>query len=281
MILVTGATGTVGREVVAQLLAAGQRFRALTRDPSKARLDPKVELVSGDLARPETLPKALEGADHVFLLAAGPELGAQEQSLARAAKKAGVQHIVKLSVVGAGDPKPTTVASWHAAGEKAIQAEGIPWTFLRPTFFMSNAASWAGMVKGQGKVFGAYGDGKFAPIHPRDIAAVAVQALTSVGHEQKVYDLTGPQALSVAEQVRVLSEAAGRSIEYVPVPEAGARQGMEQAGLPPLLIQGLLEFAAWVRRGEAAGVTPSVEQVTGKKPLTFVDWAREHAGLFR
>jgi uncharacterized protein YbjT (DUF2867 family) len=105
--------------------------------------------------------------------------------------------------------------------------------------------------------------------------------LTSAGHAQKAYDLTGPQAMSTAEQVRLISAAAGRPIEYVPVSDEVARQGMAQAGMPPLLIQGLLEFAAWVRSGEAAEVSPTVEQVTGKKPLTFADWARENAALFR
>lgn len=281
MILVTGATGTVGREVVAQLVAAGEKVRALTRDPAKARFDARVEVARGDLTRPESLARPLEGVDRLFSLATGPELATQEQNLARAAKKAGVKRIVKLSVWGAGEPKAGTVAGWHTAGEKAIQAEGIPWTFVRPTFFMSNAANWAGTIKGQGKVFGAWGDGKFPPVHPRDIAAVAARALTGAGHEGKAYALTGPQALSMAEQCRILSEAAGRPVEYVSLPEEAARQGMAQAGLPPALIQGLLEYQAWVRRGEAAQVLPTVEQVTGRKPLTFADWARENAALFR
>ena len=216
MILVTGATGTVGREVVAQLLAAGEHVRALSRDPSRARFDGRVEVIAGDLKKPETLPAAVAGVDRVFSLAVGPQIGAQEGNLAQASNKAGVRRIVNISVLGAGEAGRGGVAEWHTAGEQAIQNSGVPWTVVRPGAFMSNALFWKGTIKGLGKVFSNYGDGKTTPIHPRDIAAVAVRALTSPGHEGKAYPLTGPQAISVAEQVRILSEAIGKPIEYVP-----------------------------------------------------------------
>jgi (4-alkanoyl-5-oxo-2,5-dihydrofuran-3-yl)methyl phosphate reductase len=280
MILVTGATGTVGREVVAQLLAAGQRVRALTRSPEQARFDARVEIVAGDLGKPETLASAVEGVERVFSLALGPQIGAQEASLAQAAKRAGARHVVKLSVLGAASEARSNVASWHEAGERAIQETGIAWTFVRPGGFMSNALWWSGTIRSQGKVFSNFGEGRLPYIHPRDIAAVAVCALTKPGHEGKAYDVTGPEALSVREYVQILADAVGKPIEYVPITDEVAREGMEKSGMPAYLIDALLPFASYVRNGRAEKLLPTVEQVTGKKPLTFAEWAREYAAAF-
>jgi (4-alkanoyl-5-oxo-2,5-dihydrofuran-3-yl)methyl phosphate reductase len=281
MIVVTGATGTVGSEVVKLLVAAGEKVRAITRDPSKARFDSKVEVVAGDLGKPETLEKAMAGADRVFALSGGPELGIHDLNVATAAKKAGARHAVKLSVLGAGGPARNQITEWHEAGEKAIRESGLAWTFVRPGGFMSNSLNWVGSVKGMGKVFAPYGDGKTSPIHPRDIAAVAVKALTSSGHEGKSYPLTGGEALSTAEQVRLLSEAVGKPIQYVATSDDAARDGMLKAGLPPALVDSLIVFAGIVRSGRAAEVLPTVEQVLGRKPLTFAEWAKENAAAFR
>ena len=281
MVLVTGATGTVGREVVAQLVAGGHAVRALVRDPGKARFDAKVQVVAGDLGKPETLARAVDGVGAVFSLGRGPEIPVHEANLARAAAKAGVGRIVKLSVAGAGQGSKNAVVAWHDAGEKAIQDSGVAWTFVRPGMFMSNALSWAPSVKGQGKVFLPYGDGKIAPIHPKDIAAVAVVALTAPGHAGKAYVLSGPEALSIAEQLQILSEAVGKPLQYVPISEGAARESMLGSGMPPVLADGLLAMAAAVRAGQAATVLPTVEQVAGRKPLTWRDWARENAVAFR
>ncbi len=281
MILVTGATGTVGREVVAQLLVAGEKVRALTRNPSKAQLDEQVELVAGDFNQPETLAKAVEGVESIFSLAFGPQLSIQEAGLAQAGKNAGARHIVKLSALRPGGEARSSIATWHLASERAIRNMGIAWTFVQPGAFMSNALNWRDSIKNQGKVYSNYGDGKVAYIHPRDIAAVAVRALTEPGHEGKAYPVTGSEALSVGEVVQLLSEAAGRPIEYIPITDDAAREGMQKAGLPPFLIDALLPYASFVRSGKGAETLPTVEQVTGRKPLTFADWAREHATDFR
>jgi (4-alkanoyl-5-oxo-2,5-dihydrofuran-3-yl)methyl phosphate reductase len=281
VILVTGATGTVGREVVAQLLVAGEKVRALTRNPSRAHLDEQVELVAGDFNQPETLAKAVEGVESIFSLAFGPQLAIQEASLAQAGQKAGAQHIVKLSALRPGGEARSTIATWHLASERAIQNMGIAWTFVQPGAFMSNALNWRDTIKSQGKVFSNYGDGKVAYIHPRDIAAVAVHALTEPGHEGKTYQVTGPEALSVGEVVQLLSEAVGKPIEYVPITDDATREGMQKAGLPAFLIDALLPYASFVRTGKGAEILPTVEEVIGRKPLTFADWAREHATDFR
>jgi uncharacterized protein YbjT (DUF2867 family) len=281
MILVTGAGGTVGREVVSLLLAAGKKVRAMTRNPGKARFDARVEVVAGDFEKTESLASATQGAERVFSLSTGPNLAAHEGALASAAKKAGVGHIVSLSVLGAGGGARSGVAAWHVDSEKAIQDSGVPWTFVRPGPFMSNALQWAQSVKSQGKVFSNYGDGKFPPIHPRDIAAVAVQALTQPGHAGKAYGITGSQAMGVGDMVRVLSEALGKPIQFVSIPDEAAREGMIKAGLPPVMVDALLPFGGYIRSGKAAEVQPTLEQVTGRPALTFIEWARENAAAFR
>jgi uncharacterized protein YbjT (DUF2867 family) len=281
MILVTGASGTVGSEVVKLLVAAGEKVRAMTRDPAKVKLDPKVEVVAGDFAKPESLDAAVAGADRVFSLSTGPELAAHDASLVRASAKAGARHLVKLSVLGAGGAAHNGITAWHNAGEQAIRESGLSWTFVRPCGFMSNALNWVGPVKALGKVFAPYADGKTAPVHPRDIAAVAAAALTAAGHEGKEYPLTGGEALSMAEQVKILSDAVGKPIQYIPVSDETAREGMLKAGTPEALVESLIALAAIVRSGGAAQVLPTVERVLGRKPLTFAEWAQENAAAFR
>ncbi len=280
MILVTGATGTVGREVVAQLLAAGQEVRAMTRDPSKVKLNGEVEVVKGDFNAPDSLASAVHGVERIFSLTFGPETGVHERHLAQAAKAAGARHIVKLSALGGDDETRNNIRKWHDEGEQAIRETGIALTVLRPTGFMSNALHWRPSIRAQRKVFSNYGDGKLPPVHPRDIAAVAVRALTTSGHDGKVYPLTGPEALKMSEQVKILADAIGQPLEYVPVSDEATRKGMENAGMPSFLIDALLPFAAFIRSGKAAQVFHTVEEVTGTPSLRFSDWARENAVAF-
>jgi uncharacterized protein YbjT (DUF2867 family) len=282
MILVTGATGMVGREVVKLLADAGQKVRALTRDPAKAKFDKAVEVVAGDLDQPASLDKAAAGADAVFILATGPKLPVHTANAVAAAKKAGAKRLVKLSVLGAGQPSGgRAIIEWHDAAEKAITDSGIPWTFVRPGSFMSNALQWVGPIKGQGKVFSAFGDGKFAPVHPRDIAAVAAAALTGKGHEGQAYPLTGGEAMSVGEQVKILSEAIGKPIQYVVITDEASRDAMLKNGMPANLVDSLVKLGGFIRSGGANTVLPTVEKVLGRKPLTFAEWARENAAAFK
>lgn len=281
MILVTGATGTVGREVVTQLLAAGQKVRAMTRNPAKAKLDARVDVVRGNFEDPASLENAVRGVDRVFSLTLGPQTGLHETNLARAATRADVRHIVKLSAMGGDGETKNEIRKWHDEGEQAIREAGILLTVLHPGAFMSNALHWRESIRATGKVFSNYGDGKLPPVHPRDVAAVAVRALTSEGHEGMSYAITGPEALSVGEQVKILANAVGKPIEYVPVSDEAIRSGMEKAGLPSPLINALLPFGEFIRSGKAARVFPTVEEVAGRQPFTFSDWARENAAAFR
>jgi uncharacterized protein YbjT (DUF2867 family) len=280
MILVTGATGTVGREVLGQLLAKGEKVRAMTRNPAKAGFDHGVEVVQGDFEAPPTLAAAVAGVERVYSLTFGPRTAVHEKNLAQAAKKAGVRHIVKLSAMGGDGETRNGIRRWHDEGAQAIRDTGMALTVLLPTGFMCNALHWRGSIRTQGKVFSNYGEGKLPSIHPRDIAAVAACALTCPGHEGAEYLLTGPEALSVREQVKILSDATGRELAYVPVTDEAARVGMEKAGMPGFLIETLLPFAAYIRDGKAGRVLGTVEEVTGRQGLRFEAWARENAGAF-
>lgn len=284
MILVTGATGTIGSEVVRQLNAAGQKVRALVRDPAKAEKikGPNVELTKGDLTQPETVRAALQGVDKLFLLFTGADLPTVEPKVVEEAKKAGgVKHIVYLSVMGADMEPGIALGRGHRTTEKAIEASGIPYTFLRPSGFMSNMFNNLQSIKAQGKFYGPWGDGKMGHIHPADIAAVAVKALTSSGHEGKAYVLTGAESINNGEQAKILGEAVGKPIEYIAVPPEAAADGMLKGGMPKAYVDMLIEFSGAVRAGYTAATTGDVEKVLGRKPKTFREWAKENAAAFK
>lgn len=284
-ILVTGATGTVGREVVRQLVAAGRRVRALVRDEATAAATlggPGVELAVGDLDRPDTLDAAVQGVERLYLLTPmAPRLRERDAAGVDAAKRAGVPRIVKHSNLGAEDAAASRLQQWHRAGEKLIEDSGLAWTFVRPSGFMSNALGWAGTIKSQGAVYGTGADGRLSVVDPRDIAAVAVAALTEPGHEGKAYDVTGPQALTNAEQVAIIAEAIGTPIRYVDLPEAAARQAMLDRGMPVEIVDGLLEFVADVRQGGGEQFSDAVQAVTGRPARTFAAWVADNASAFR
>ncbi|HLL56214.1 MAG TPA: SDR family oxidoreductase [Myxococcaceae bacterium] len=281
MILVTGGTGTVGSEVVKQLVAAGQKVRVLARNPAKAEKLQGVETVAADMMKPETLPPALKGVEKIFLLGTGPDLPQQEANVIDAAKQAGgIKHVVKLSVIGADFEPGIQLGRTHRESEKRLEASGLPWTHLRPSGFMTNDFGWMDSVKGQGAVYNPTADGKGGVIDPRDIAAVAVKALTGSGHEGKAYTLTGPEALSVPERVAALSKAVGRELKVIDVTVDQAAAGMSQSGMPQVLVEMLREYLNILRAGHGAVVTPDVQNLLGKA-RRYEDWARDNAGAFK
>jgi uncharacterized protein YbjT (DUF2867 family) len=282
MILVTGATGTVGSEVVEQLLALGERVRVLVRTPAKAaKFGAAVEIVQGDLEKPETLPAAFAGVDKVFLLSTGSDVARLEGHAIDAAKEAAVKHVVKLSAAGAEVDSVLRLGRWHRESEKHLEASGMTWTILRPGSFDTNALAWARSIQAQGLVFHVTGDGKSTPIHPRDIAAVAVAALTRPGHEGRIYALTGPEALSTPEQVQIISAALGKPLQCIEAPEAAARSGMMAEGVPQELVEGILELMAYLRAGHGATLTTTVAEVLGREPRTFAAWVNENLAAFQ
>jgi uncharacterized protein YbjT (DUF2867 family) len=283
MIFVTGATGTVGREVVKLLLDKDVPVRALTRDPAKAKIDPRAAVIAGDTSKPQTFAKSLRGVDALFTVVFGPSMAEEEAELARVAKEAGVKHIVKLSALGPGGAhgERSGIAELHLNAEKALAASGVAWSIVQPTAFMSNVLFQREPIARMGKLFSNYGDGKLPYIHPRDIAAVAVTALTLQGHEGKAYPVTGGEALGVADLAQILGDAIGRKIEYVPVTDEATAQTFRSHHMPEEIVNALLPFGAIVRSGRAAEVLPTVRTVLGREPLTFAEWSRENAGVFQ
>jgi (4-alkanoyl-5-oxo-2,5-dihydrofuran-3-yl)methyl phosphate reductase len=279
MILVVGATGTVGRPLVDQLLAMGHNVRVFTRDSAKvAYLGDRVERAVGDLEQPDTIAAAVTGVDRMFLLTLG--FGpAQDTNAVRAAKDAGVRHVVKLSTLEAANPT-LTVGRWHREREDIIRASGLTWTFLRPGMFMSNALQWTEMIE-RGGVYFPGGQGKVAPIDPYDVATVAALALTEPGHENQAYELTGPQLLSIGEMTQTLARVLDRPLRYVSVPSFAARIVLRRSGMDKRLVAALLEGAAALRAGKGAVLTDTFKHLVGRDPRTFEEWAREHASDFR
>ena len=234
MILVTGATGNIGSEVVRLLRQSGQRVRVLVRDPKKyGNVDDGIEVVSGDLSRPETLPPAFDGISKLFLMAPAHELPEVSGHVLRAAQQSPLRHVVLVSSSTVYIEPEVTLGRWHREAEDLIKASGLAYTMLRPGYFASNPRLWwAGSIRAQGAVYLQPSQARTAPIDPRDIAAVAVCALIESGHEGKTYRLIGPPPhLSAADQVQIISAALGRPLRVIEVTEAAAREGMLRADL--------------------------------------------------
>lgn len=282
MILITGGTGTVGGEIVSQLAATGTPFRAMVRSPQKAAALKLtgVQIVPGDLEKPETLPAALHGIDQVLLLSSpSPNQVTLEGNMIAAAKAAGVRHIVKLSAMTADPNSPSRFPRTHGQIEQSIRQSGLQWTFLRPTFFMQNLLGLAPMVK-TGTIFQPAGDSKAGFVDVADIAAVAVETLTEPGHEGKAYDITGPELLSYHEIARILSEVLHKPVKYQDIPPAAARQAMLGMGIPEYAVDGINELMDQMRTGAYAKLSDAVSQVGKKDPSRLSDFLRDNAETF-
>lgn len=278
MILVLGATGTVGTTTVRALQGAGAKVKIGARAPEKAKAL-GVDAVRFDWEDFGSYVPAFEGAEKLYLLTPGSDRahGYTMQAVA-AAKRAGVKHIVRLSVIGADSEPGIALGRQHRACEKEIAASGIAWTFLRPTYFMQNFVNYYGVNPKQGgAVYLAHGDAKASYVDARDLGEVGAKVLTSGGHEGKSYELTGPAALSDAEAVAILSSALGHPYTYAAVPPEAAAQAMAQMGAPAWQIDAFAELDWVVREGHASGVTDGVKTVLGRDPTSFAQWASDLA----
>ncbi|GAC1324474.1 MAG: SDR family oxidoreductase [Mycobacteriales bacterium] len=283
MILVTGATGTVGGHLVAELDKAGAPMRALVRSPEKADTlkGYNVAIATGDLAQPQTLPAALAGVDRVFLLSPpAREQPALEKALIDAAVAAGSkQHIVKLAVIGHA-PEGPVLGRNHAEVVDHLKASGLPYTVLAPSSYMQNLLRGAATIQGQGAIYQPAGSGAISHIDARDIAAVAAHVLTTDGHEGKDYALTGPAALTYTEVAEILTGVLGRQVTYVDVAPEQARQGMLAAGMDEWLVGALLELSDIYKAGYATTITDEVTKATGRPARTVEEFVRDHRGAF-
>ena len=278
--VITGATGNIGSLVVQRLIEGGVRPRVFVRELQKARAlyGDRVDVVVGDRADAASMRAALTGADKVFLVNSGHELAACDEIAAKGAKAAGVKHLVKLSSYDARPRVGTGV--WHARGESAIRASGIPFTFVQPSGFMSNALFWARSIKAQAVVRSSTGDGKIPFIHSQDIADVATAVLTAQGYDGQSLPITGPEALSYAEMTEKISSAIGKPIQFEAMAEEEDHRQMIARGDSPDIVAAHLSIYRAIREGRLATVTDTVERVLGRKPITFDQWARENATSF-
>jgi uncharacterized protein YbjT (DUF2867 family) len=277
MILVTGATGNVGGELVRALAGSGEGVRALIRrDADRARLPAGVEGLVGDLDRPETVTAALAGARGLHLLSGYADM----PGLLAEARRAGVERVVlqSSSAVPGGD-MTNAVARYHIRSEAAVRESGLAWTFLQPNSFMSNTLRWLPQLRGGNVIREAFAEVRVATIDPYDVAAVSAQALTSNGHAGRSYRLSGPESLLPADRVRVLAEVLGRELRFEGLSDAEARAEMS-GSMPAEYVDAFFSFFADGTLDESA-VLETVQRVTGRKPRSFEHWAVAHAEAFQ
>ncbi|MFT2016686.1 NAD(P)H-binding protein [Streptomyces sp. 796.1] len=282
MILVTGATGTIGRELVRLLAGEGRQVRAMTRQPTPAPPFPAgVDVVRADFADPDALARAVAGVRAVFLLSPpGPWVVQHDAAVLAAARAADVRTVVKLSAIGTGDDTLAKGGDWHLPGERAVRDSGLGWTVLRPSSFASNALQWVRAIRAGAPVPNPMGAGTQGVVDPLDVAEVAAKVLTGTDHAGQVYTLTGPELLSVPDQVERLGQAVGRLLttaELTPTEYAGQ---LRAAGLDPAFVEVAVAGARLVAGGGNAVLTPDVERVTGHPPRPFTDWAGRHRAAF-
>ncbi len=273
-ILVTGATGSVGRLVVDELVAAGEPVRALTVDPERARLPAGAEVVVGSLARPSTLPVALKGVSAVYLA----PMARTVRRFCELAAEAGVERVVALSGSSVGDEHEGSSGHEYGAVEAAVRDAGFAWTFLRPGGFMNNTLDWAPMVRA-GEVAMAYGDATQTPIDLGDIAAVAARVLVSAGHTGRTYVLSGPEAITLRGQVETLASVLGREIRFRELTPAEQRAQWIGYGVPESAVDWLLEgFEETLRHPQVP--TGVVEELLGRPGTTYAEWVAARRDVF-
>ena len=271
MILVTGATGNVGRVVVDAPGRAGQRVRALVREPTGL----PVEQAVGDLNRPDSLAAALDGVSGVFLLPGYRDMA----GVVAGFRRAGVRRVVLLSSLAAvATDTRNAVSEYMISSEAAVRESGLAWTVLRPNAFMSNALRWLPQLRAGDVVKDAFADVPIASVDPYDIAAVAVRALLDSGHEERVHLLSGPERLLPADRLAVLADVLGRDLRFQALTDDEARADM--AGrTPPEYIRAFFSFYRDKTIDESQ-IYPTVRQVTGQPPRTFRQWALRHRDAF-
>jgi uncharacterized protein YbjT (DUF2867 family) len=285
-ILVTGAAGNVGSEVVRQLAAAGHRVRAFVRSTEAAGKLPKhnnVEIVRGDYDQPATLETAAKGVDAVFaLVPVNPDQVRWMTDIIDAAKRAGVKHVVKHSGLGSGPNALAALIRDHDKTDQYLRQSGLGYTILQPNSFMQNLLWSAESIKGQGAFYLPLAEARQSVIDIADIAAVAVKALTEPEHHKnKTYVLTGPQSLSFAEQAQIIGTAIGKPVQYVAVPSQAAAESMRTMGMSDWMVNILVDFYAAVATGAYADVTGDVKKVLGREPGAFGDFVQRHLAAFK
>jgi uncharacterized protein YbjT (DUF2867 family) len=280
MVLVTGATGKVGRQVVSQLLDAGAEVRALARNPAAAHLPAGAEVVRGDLTDPDMLGGPIGGAEAAFLLWPLPSDAAAAVVGAIARRVRRIVYLSAMSVDDGLERQSDPITQGHADLERLVGGAGVEWTFLRAGGFASNTLGWAEGIRAESVVRAPFGAMARSLIHERDIAAVAVRALIADDLLGSKPILTGPEAVSLVDQARLIGEAIGRPVRFEELTVEAAREQMiESYPFPPAVIDGMLDAWASVV-GTPEPVSTAVEEITGAPAHGFGAWARDHAADF-
>jgi uncharacterized protein YbjT (DUF2867 family) len=286
-VLITGATGQVSGALIRALAGADDLIlRALVRDASKgaALRQQGVELAMGDLDEPESLSAAFDGVSDLWLLnGVSPRQPENSMNAVWAARRAGVERVVRMSAVGAAHDAPTRNGRLHALSDAELAASGMSWTVLRPHFFMQNLLMVAPSVARQGEFYWDMGEGKLGMIDVRDIGDFAACVLMSAPaqHHGKTYTLTGPATISMAEAATQLSQGIERPVRYVAVPHEAARQSMLQNGMPAWVANLLVEYGTAYAANWGNFTTSHVQELLGRPARSVLDFARDHAAAFR
>ncbi|HEY3297462.1 MAG TPA: SDR family oxidoreductase [Armatimonadota bacterium] len=283
MILVTGASGTVGTEVSNMLAGAEIEFRAIVHRTEKPKVfrRPNVQSVHADYEDPGSILNAMQNVDTVFMLApAGPKMVDHERAITDAAIRSGVRRIIKLSVFGASPFSPISIIRNHWYSEKYVEHSGIQFTFVRPNYFMQNLLRQAANIATERKIYAAMNGGRVSMIDARDIAAVAVALLRKGGYENRVVEITGREGITYEEAAEDLSGATGRHISFVNMSMEQFQESLQRSGMPQSAVEDMVEFQKCYRAGYAAAVTPFVELITGHESIPFAQFAHDYADEF-
>ena len=283
MILITGATGNNGQELVRQLTAMGQRVRAFVRNPAEAaRLkDPNIELAVGDFDQPETLEAALQGVEKAFLLTPVAERSVHWQTaFIESARRARVNHVVKFSGMGADSPTAPELLRLHGETDERLRGSGVPFTILQPNSFHQNILSSVNTIREQGSFYLPLKNAAQSTVDIRDISAVAAKVLTTSGHEGKTYVITGPEALTFHQVAERLSSVLGRNIQYVDVPLSAAADEMRKLRIPEWDIRAVTELLGYFASGAAATVMDTIPRVLGHPAISFEQFVNDQRAAF-
>ena len=283
MILITGATGNNGKELIRQLTAMGQRVRALVRKPAEAaKLDgPNLEVAAGDFEHPETLEAALQGVEKAFLLTPVAERFVQwQKDFIEAAQRAKIRHLVKFSGMGADPHTASELLRLHAETDNLLRRSGVPFTILQPNSFFQNMLWSANTIKAQGVFYLPFKDAAQSTVDIRDISAVAAMVLTTSGHEGKAYVITGPAALTYQQVAEKLSSILDRNIQYVDVKISAAADGMRKSGMPDWNVRVLSDLNAYFATGAAANVTDAIPTLLGRPATSFEQFVKDYRAAF-
>ena len=283
MILVTGASGNVGKAVLNEIARSGAKHKAMYRSANEAAKAPAgTQTVVADFAKKETLAPALREVDSVYLVCSPiPDLAQLESNAIDACRTAGVKHIVLNSALGAGD-YPKSFPSWHRKVEDKLKSTGISWTVLRPNSFHQNVVAYfAPSIRAQGAFYSSMGNARVSSLDVRDIAVVAAKALTGAEHRGKTYELNGPEALTYAELAEKISRQAERPVKYVDIPLEAQRKAMLDQGMPAWQVDALVDLQEYYASGNGGAVDSLLPKLLGRPPITMEHFLAEFAGEFR